>query len=145
MGQGAAEAERERELSKRALATRVSALGSRVRGELDWRAKLQRDGLRYAVIGTVAVVVAATVIAIRARRPRKESAEITVTSLDDIAAQLTEIRAELDRRRKDDSPLWQRLAIRTATAAAAGAGGVAARKAMERFDGGEAETLTPGS
>jgi len=134
VGQGVAEAERERELSKQALAARVSMLGDRVRGELDWRAKLRRDGLRYAVIGIAVVVIGTSVLVLR-RRSRKEPAEVAVTSLEDISAQLTEIRAELAKRRKDSAPLWQKLALRAATAAATGAGGMAARKAMEELGG----------
>ncbi len=135
MGEGVAEAERERELSKQALTERVASLGARVRSELDWKAKLRRDGLRYAVVGSAALVIAASVILIRSRRPKKETPELTIASLDDIARELNEIRAELTRRRRDQGPLWQKLAVRAATAAAAGAGGAAARRAMQRFEG----------
>jgi hypothetical protein len=135
MGQGVAEAERERELSKQALAAKVSDLGARVRRELDWRAKLRRDGVRYAVVGSAVLVVAAAALVIRARTAKKETEEITVASLDDIAKQLTEIRAELARRRRDSSPLWQKLAVRVATSAAGAAGSLAARRAMEGFPG----------
>ena len=60
-----------------------------------------------------------------------------MTSLDDVAAQLEEIRKELGRRRKEDGPLWQKLALRAATTAAAAAGAAVARRAMERM--GDAE------
>jgi hypothetical protein len=137
VAQGVAEAERERELSKQALAAQVTALGERVRGQLDWRAKLRRDGLRYVVIGTVALVIATSVVVLRVRRSKhEEDPETTVASLDDIAKQLTEIRAELARQRRASGPLWQKLAVRAATAAAGAAGSVAARKAMERFEAG---------
>ena len=135
MGQGVAEAQRERELSKQALTQRVESLSARVRRDLDWRAKLRHDGLRYAVVGSAALVIAASVILIRSRRPKKETPAVTVTSLEDIASQLNEIRAELARRRKDQGPLWQKLAVRAASAAAAGAGGAAARRAMQRLEG----------
>jgi hypothetical protein len=137
MGQGAAEAQRERELSKQALAARVSALEARVRASLDWRARLRRDGLRYLVIGTAVVVVAGTVIVMRLRRPHRQEAEVAVSSLDDIATQLAEIRTELARRRRASGPLWRALATRATAAAAAGAGGVVARRVMERYEGGE--------
>ena len=138
MGQGAAEAESERELSKQALAAHVSALDARVRDELDWRARLRQDGLRYAVIGTVTVVIAVSVVVLRSRGRRKESIPITVTSLDDIAAQLDEITRELAKRRKNSEPLWQRLAVRAATTAAAAGGAAVARRAMERLTGPDA-------
>jgi hypothetical protein len=136
VGQGAAEAERERELSKQALAAHVSALEARVRDELDWRARLRRDGVRYAVIGTVAVVVTVSVAVRRARRHRGENPPVAVTSLDDIAAELEKIRAELARRRRESGPLWQKLALRAATTAAAAGGAAVARQVLERVAGG---------
>jgi hypothetical protein len=137
VGQGVAEAERERELSKQALAAHVSALESRVREELDWRARLRRDGVRYAIIGTVAIAVTVSVLVLRSRGRWKEAPPVVVTSLDDVAAQLEEIRKELGRRRKENGPLWQRVALRAATTAAAAGGTAVARRAMERM--GDAE------
>ena len=136
MGEGVAEAERERELSRQVLAGHLSALEARVRSELDWRARLQRDGLRYAVIGVVTLVVAGSVVALRSRR-RKQSAAVpvTLTSLDDLAAQLDEINAELAKRRKESGPLWQKVAVRAATAAAAAGGAAVARRALGRLAG----------
>ena len=137
MGQGVAEAERERELSKQALAGDVSALGARVRDELDWRSRLRRDGFRYAVIGTAAVLLTVSVVVLRSRRQKQGGEPATVTSLDDVAAQLEEIRQELARRRKVGGPLWQKLAVRAATTAAAAGGAAVARRAMERMTGSD--------
>lgn len=139
MDQGLAEAERERELSKQALAERVSVLGTRVRSQLDWRAKLRRDGRRYAVIGTVTMVIVVSVIVLRSRTRSKESDQVTVTSLEDIAAQLQEIKEELAKRRKESGPLWQKLALRAATTAASAGGSVMARRAVERMTAADAE------
>lgn len=135
MGEGVAEAERERELSKQALAAHASALDARVRNELDWRARLQRDGLRYAVIGTVTLAITVSVVVLRSGRCRKESPPVTATSLEDVAAQLDEIRDELAKGRKESGPLWQKLAVRAATTAAAAGGAAVARRAMERLGG----------
>ena len=143
MGQGVAEAERERELSKQALAAHVSALESRVREELDWRARLRSDGARYAVIGTVAVALAVSVLDLRSRGRRREAPPAVVTSLDDVAAQLEEIRKELGRRRKENGPLWQRVALRAATTAAAAGGTAVARRAMERMGDAEPAAAAP--
>ncbi|MGO8685611.1 MAG: hypothetical protein ACLQT7_00295 [Candidatus Dormibacteria bacterium] len=137
MAQGVAEAERERELSKQALADHVSALNDRVRAELDWKARLRRDGLRYAVIGTAAVAIAVSLAVLRSRHHRRETVPPTVASLDDVAAQLEEIREELARRRKEGGPLWQKLAVRAATTAAASAGAAIARRTMETLGGVE--------
>jgi hypothetical protein len=72
------------------------------------------------------------VVVLRSRRRRKESPPISVTSLEDIAAQLDEIRDELAKRRKESGPLWQKLAVRAATTAAAAGGAALARQAMGR-------------
>ena len=60
-----------------------------------------------------------------------------MTSLDDVAAQLDEIRQELARRRKEGGPLWQKLVLRAATTAAAAGGAEVARRAMERMTGSD--------
>ena len=52
---GTDEAQRQRELSKQALATSAGRLEQRVRAELDWKARLRRDGPRYAAIAGGAV------------------------------------------------------------------------------------------
>jgi len=136
VGEGVAEAERERELSRQVLAGHLSALEARVRSELDWRARLQRDGLRYAVIGVVTLVVAGSVVALRShRREQSAAVPVTLTSLDDLAAQLDEIKAELAKRRKESGPLWQKVAVRAATAAAAAGGAAVARRALGRLAG----------
>ena len=139
MGEGVAEAERERELSRQALTGHLSALEDRVRGELDWRARLQRDGFRYAVIGAVTLAIAVSAVALRARRRRRQNAAtpVTLTSLDDLAAQLDEIKEELAKRRKESGPLWQAVAVRAATAAAAAGGAAVARRALGRLAGGD--------
>jgi hypothetical protein len=137
VGDEVAEAERERELSKQALAAHVAALDTRVRDELDWRSRLRRDGFRYAVAGTVAVVLTVSVVVLRSRGRRQERSTATVTSLDDVAAQLDEIRQELARRRKEGGPLWQKLAVRAATTAAAAGGAEVARRALERMAGSD--------
>jgi hypothetical protein len=139
VAQGVAEAERERELSKQALAAHVSALDARVRAELDWKARLRRDGLRYAVIGTAVVTITLTVAVLRSRRRHAEAPPAAVTSLDDVAAQLEEIRQELARRRKEGGPLWQKLAVRAAGAAAASAGAAIAHRALETLGGLEGD------
>ena len=144
MGQGVDEAQRERELTKQALATHVDELETRIRAELDWKAKLRRNGPRYAVIGAAVIAVGVGLIVLRARfrKEKDESPDVTVNNLDDIAKQLKEIRKELDERRKDEGPLWQKVALRGATAAAAAAGTMAARQMMDRM-GGEQEVSMP--
>jgi hypothetical protein len=135
VGEAVAAAQRERELSKKALEDRVGTLEGRLREELDWKARLRRDGVRYAVAGGAVVAVVALAVARRARAEKKESPAAGVTSLDDVAEQLHDIRKELGRRRKDQGPLWRSLALRAAAAAAAAGGSMAAKQAMGRFSG----------
>ncbi|HEY8755811.1 MAG TPA: hypothetical protein VIN65_05610, partial [Candidatus Dormibacteraeota bacterium] len=66
MVQAIDQAERERELTKQSLAGNLDRLEARVRAELDWKARLRRDGPRYALVG--GVVIAAAVGAIVLRR-----------------------------------------------------------------------------
>ena len=140
MAEGVAEARRERELSKQALAARVAAL----RTELDPRQRLRRDGLRYAVIGAAAMVAALAVVLIRSRRRQRPPDQPAVTSLEDVARQLAEIRAEMGKRRKDSKPLWQTLAMRGASAAGTGVGTAITRRMVERMTpDGPAESDRP--
>jgi hypothetical protein len=134
VGQAVAEAQHARELSKQALEAQVGTLEARVRRELDWRAKLRQHGPRYAVIAVATVSVVAGVIVLRIKFGRKdEKVQVRVSTMDDIARQLTEIRQELDKRRKENGPLWHKLGLRVATAAAAAGGTLVARQLMERF------------
>jgi hypothetical protein len=143
VAEAVAAAQRERELSKQALEARIGTLQGRVREELDWKARLRQDGARYAVAGAVIVVVAAAVIARRRGRSPDDEADVAVASLDDVAAQLREIRKELAKRRGERGPLWRSLALRAAAAAAAAGGSMAARQLLERFSAA-AEGHEPG-
>ena len=135
MGQAVAEAQRERELSKQALEAQVDAVEARVREELDWKAKLRRSGPRYLVIGAVSVAVIGGIVVLRKAFGGKddEEPEIEVGSLQDISRELRQIREELDKRKAESGPLWQKLAIRVATAGAAAGATLATRQLMERF------------
>jgi hypothetical protein len=144
VGEAVAEAQHARELSKQALEAQVDTLEAKVRHELDWKAKLRRHGPRYLVIGVVTASVVTGLIVLRVKFGRKEEKiQVKVGSMDDIARQLTEIRAELDKRKKESGPLWQKLALRVSTAAAAAGGTLVARQLMERY-APEAAAESPG-
>lgn len=136
MAQGIDQAERERELTKQALASTLDRLESRVRHELDWKARLQRDGLKYALIGGAVVVLAVgVVVAQRARSPKKEEVPPPSTFAE-MAAELAAIRKRLDGAKvsPDAGPLWQKIALRAVAAAATAGGTVAARRYMARAE-----------
>jgi hypothetical protein len=134
------QAERERELTKQSLAGNIDRLEARVRAELDWKARLRRDGLRYVLIG--GVVVGAVVGAVVLRRSlggkEEQPPARRASSLDEIAAELADIRKRLDSAKvePDSGPVWQKLALRAVSAAAAAGGTFAARRFMAR--GGDA-------
>ncbi|MHB8718548.1 MAG: hypothetical protein ACYDAC_06620 [Candidatus Dormibacteria bacterium] len=136
MASGIDQAERERELTKQALASTLDRLESRVRRELDWKARLRRDGLRYALLGgAVLALGVGVVVAQKARAPKRAVAAAPAT-FDDLAAEVAAIRKRLDGAKvsPDGSPLWQKLALRGAAAAAGAAGTYAARRLMARAE-----------
>ena len=137
MAQAIDQAERERELTKQALASTLDRLEARVRAELDWKARLRRDGLRVALVGGAVVVAGVGIVVLRRRfGSRGADAGVTPSSLEEMAAELVAIRKRLDEAKinPDGGPVWQKLAVR-AVAAAAGAGGTyAARRFMTRAE-----------
>jgi len=136
VAQGIDQAERERELTKQALASTLDRLESRVRDELDWKARLRRDGVRYALVGGAVVVLAVgVVVAQRARAPKKEEVSPPST-LAEMATELTAIRKRLDdvKVSADGGPLWQKVALRAVAAAATAGGTYAARRFMARAE-----------
>jgi hypothetical protein len=142
------QAERERELTKQALAGDIDRLEARIRAELDWKARLRRDGPKYAIVG--AIVVGAAVGAIVLRRAlRGDEAETTThapTTLQEMAAELAAIRKQLDHAKieGDTGPLWQKIALRAISAAAAAGGTYAARRYMARAGDTSAEPAMQG-
>ncbi|MGH7723617.1 MAG: hypothetical protein ACRENL_12455 [Candidatus Dormibacteria bacterium] len=145
MVQAIDQAERERELTKQSLSLNLDRLEARVRAELDWKARLRRDGPRYALIGGAVVVVAVGAIVLR-HVLRGDEAEPAPrpTSLQEMAAELAAIRKRLDSAKleADSGPAWQKLAVRAVSAAAAAGGTYAARRFMARSSaaGGPAGT-----
>jgi hypothetical protein len=133
VGEAVAEARRERELSKQALAAQVDAIEARVRDELDWKAKLRSNGPRYLVIGGVSIVVIGGIVLLRKKFGKPQDPELEVGSLEEISRELRQIHKELDKRKGESGPLWQKLAIRAATAGAAAGATLATRQLMERF------------
>ncbi len=143
MAQAIDQAERERELTKQSLAGNIDRLEARVRAELDWKARLRRDGVRYALVGVVVVAAAVGVFVLRrALSHDDEPAAPQPSSLEEMAAELAAIRKKLDSAKLEDGgPAWQKLAVRAATAAAGAGGTYAARRFMTRA-GAPADEVT---
>jgi hypothetical protein len=129
---GTDEAQRQRELTKQALAESAGKLEERVRAELDWKARLRRDGPRYAAIAGGAIVLIGALVIIRSRlRRNKADEEIAPTTLEDLAAELKEIRKEI-KKGGDKTPLLQKVVLRGVSAAGAAGGAEAAKRFTAR-------------
>ncbi len=143
MVQAVDQAERERELTKQSLAGNIDRLEARVRYELDWKARLRRDGARYALIGGAVVVTAVGLLVLRrvVRSDKAEVKSLSPTTLEEMATELAAIRKKLDSAKleADRGPLWRKLALQGVSAAAAAGGTFAARRLMARsgVDSGE--------
>ena len=137
MAEAVGQAERERELTKQALASDIDRLEARIRHELDWKARLRRDGMKVAIVGGVAVVAVVGIVVLRSRlRPAAPAPKRAPSSLDEMASELTEIRKKLDHAKiePDSGPLWQKVALRAVSAGAGAAGTYAARRFMARTE-----------
>jgi hypothetical protein len=129
------QAERERELTKQSLAGNIDRLEARVRAELDWKARLRRDGVRYALIGGAVVgAVVGVIVLRRVLSGDKEPSAAEPTTFQEMAAELAAIRKKLDAAKlePDGGPVWQKLAVRAVSAGAAAGGTYAARRYMAR-------------
>ena len=132
MAPGTDEAQRQRELTKQALATSAGRLEERVRAELDWKARLRRDGPRYAAIAGGAIVLVGTLVFVRSRLRRdKAEEEALPATLDDLAAELQELR-KLVAKGGDKTPIWQKVVLRGVTAAGSAGGAYAAKRLVDR-------------
>jgi hypothetical protein len=129
---GTDEAQRQRELTKQALATSAARLEQKVRAELDWKARLRRDGPRYAAIAGGAIVLVGTIVFIRSRlRGDKAEEESVPVTLDDLVAELQALRKEV-KKGGDKTPVWQKVALRAVTAAGSAGGAYAAKRLVDR-------------
>ena len=133
MAPGTDQAQRQRELSKQALEQSAGRLEQKVRAELDWKARLRRDGPRYAAIAGAAIVVVGTIVFVRSRLRRdapEEEAEAPVT-LDDLVAELQALRKEI-KKGGDKTPFLQKVVLRGVSAAGSAAGAQAAKRIVDR-------------
>ncbi|HWW09000.1 MAG TPA: hypothetical protein VNY76_02030 [Candidatus Acidoferrales bacterium] len=144
MGEAVDQAQKQRELSKEALAADLDRLEAKVRSELDVRSRLRRDGPRVLALAGAAILLVGAIVLLRSRlRRRPDVDEDPAISLEEVAAELREIRRTLERQGKGtSSSLAQKALLRGLSAAGAAGGTYFARRMLSRQpsagDGGKA-------
>jgi hypothetical protein len=131
---GTDQAQRQRELTKQALEQSAGRLEQKVRAELDWKARLRRDGPRYAAIAGVAIVLVGTIVFVRSRlrgEAAEEEEDTAPVTLDDLVAELHALRKEI-KKGGDKTPLLQKVVLRGVSAAGSAAGAQAAKRLVDR-------------
>ncbi|HEY6379928.1 MAG TPA: hypothetical protein VI316_12185 [Candidatus Dormibacteraeota bacterium] len=137
MGTPTAEQTREQlELTRRSIERNVDRVVARIRYELDWRARLRRDGAQIAAIGGAIVATSVLVVVLRRTlRTRKDGyaiADFDSMDLKDVATELRAIKQELEKQRDGGGAV-----AKLAYAAVGSAAGAAGRAAAARLLGEE--------
>jgi hypothetical protein len=145
VGEGTAKARRrEVELTRQALAQDVERFARRVRAELDWKARLRRDGPQIlAIAGVVAVVlVAGLVLRHRLRSGDRDDDLLEGATVDDVARELRALREDLEKRFGTSSGggLFQKVAVAAAGSAATAGGRVAAGRLLDKVEAERRDT-----
>lgn len=142
MGQATDQARHQVELTRVALAADIDKLERRIRAELDWKARLRREGPQIAAIAGVVVLVAVGGVLLRRTVGKKgdTGAEAGTMSLDELTREVRALREELGGKRRHGTtgppqPLWQKVAIRAATAGAATGASLVARRVARQAQG----------
>lgn len=148
MGQGTDQARQQVELTRASLAADIDKLEKRIRAELDWKARLRRDGPQVVAIAGAVVVVVVGSMVLRRRfgggRGRAggasgglgtsgADADGVAMSVEELTRELRALREELAGKGKSGTsggsqPLWMKVAVRAATAGAAGGASMLARR-----------------
>jgi hypothetical protein len=146
VGEGTAKARRrEVELTRQALAEDVERFARRVRAELDWKARLRRDGPQIVAIAGVIAVVLVAGLALRHRLRSGDGDDdlLDGATIDDVARELKALREDLEKRFSASSGggLLQKVAVAAAGSAATAGGRVAAGRLLDKVEAERRDTL----
>ncbi|MDB5113305.1 MAG: hypothetical protein JWL78_375 [Chloroflexi bacterium] len=145
MGEGTAKARRrEVELTRQALAEDVERFARRVRAELDWKARLRRDGPQIVAIAGVVAVVLVAGLALRHRLRSGDGDDdlLEGATVDDVARELRALREDLEKRFAASSGggILQKVAVAAAGSAATAGGRVAAGRLLDKVEAERRDT-----
>jgi hypothetical protein len=146
VGEGTAKARRrEVELTRQALAEDVERFARRVRAELDWKARLRRDGPQIVAIAGVVAVVLVAGLALRHRLRSGDGDDdlLEGATVDDVARELRALREDLEKRFAASSGggILQKVAVAAAGSAATAGGRVAAGRLLDKVEAERRDTL----
>lgn len=145
MGEGTAKARRrEVELTRQALAEDVERFARRVRAELDWKARLRRDGPQIvAIAGAVGLLlVAGLLVRHRVRSAGRDDDLLDGATIDDVARELRALREDLEKRLTPaGGGILQKVAVAAAGSAATAGGKVAAGRLLDRVEAERRDSL----
>jgi hypothetical protein len=145
VGEGTAQARRrEVELTRQALAEDVERFARKVRAELDWKARLRRDGPQIvAIAGALTVVIVGVfVLRHRLRSTAVEEDPFDGATVADLARELKALREDLDKRMGGSGGgILQKVAVAAAGSAATAGGKVAAGRLLDRVEAERKDTV----
>jgi hypothetical protein len=146
VGEGTAKARRrEVELTRQALAEDVERFARRVRAELDWKARLRRDGPQIVAIAGVVAVVLVAGLALRHRLRSGDGDDdlLEGATVDDVARELRALREDLEKRfgASSGGGILQKVAVAAAGSAATAGGRVAAGRLLDKVEAERRDTL----
>ncbi|HEX3604491.1 MAG TPA: hypothetical protein VH134_01110 [Candidatus Dormibacteraeota bacterium] len=150
MGEGTAQARRrEVELTREALAEDVERFARKVRSELDWKARLRRDGPQIvAIAGAIAALVVVGLVLRAAVRSRDDDDDEVLdgATVEDVARELRLLREDLEKRfGNSGGGILQKVAVAAAGSAATAGGKVAAGRLLDRVEAEQRHQVPVGS
>jgi hypothetical protein len=155
VGQATDQARQKRDLTRSALAEDIDRFERRLRADLDWKARLRREGPQIAAIAGVVVVVVVGGVVLRRTLGGKGGKDAGraggrsgsgaegngAMSLEELSREVRALRAELGGEKGKSGtsggsqPLWMKIAIRAASAGAAGGASMLARRYARQAQG----------